>query len=206
MTAISPELLRLAREAAAEEEATVARLSEEIAVREDALRFARARLDPLTHFLQACAQDETPPAPVPPVKGHTHTGKPAKPPRAAHDEPAISVRCGKCRRFLPPSEFVNGGKLCTRCRGVEAAPGWPADLKPDPVAEAVAASESTDFEPVEATYDVVARWAGQRGIAFASWEDLPRVNNKREEFKLPRFKRKMGGKMPGRISAGMAPL
>ena len=46
------------------------------------------------------------------------------------------------------------------------------------------------FEPIEADFDQVRTWAGQRWILFEGWDDLPAVNAKRERLQLPTFKRK----------------
>jgi hypothetical protein len=50
-------------------------------------------------------------------------------------------------------------------------------------------TEAEPPEPQDATYDQVARWAGQRGIAFLGWDDLPRVNRQRERHGLATFRR-----------------
>lgn len=79
-----------------------------------------------------------------------------------------------------------------------APPAAPATLlKNDriapPVASVTRAGESeTDYAPLEADFTVINAWAAARGIAFRSWEDLRAVNEKREAFELPTFKRKLG--------------
>jgi hypothetical protein len=44
-------------------------------------------------------------------------------------------------------------------------------------------------EPIAADITAVRAWAGQRGLPFLSWDDLPRVNDRRERLGLPAFKR-----------------
>lgn len=44
-------------------------------------------------------------------------------------------------------------------------------------------------EPVFAGFEHVRSWAGQRGVPFQTWDDLPAVNSRRERLGLPRFKR-----------------
>ena len=47
-----------------------------------------------------------------------------------------------------------------------------------------------DFEPIEADFNTVRRWAAVRGMPFKDWNDLPGINKRREEFELAPFKRK----------------
>jgi hypothetical protein len=118
---------------------------------------------------------------------------PATEPRTVIDPhmPTVSTRCSKCRRFRPGAEFIPGCQQCVTCRvKARTAPADPPEVT---------------AEPVEAGFDVVAQWAGPRGITFASWEDLPRVNSKREDHGLPTFKRRMTRARPGRLGASMAP-
>jgi hypothetical protein len=44
-------------------------------------------------------------------------------------------------------------------------------------------------EPIAADFEQVRRWAAERGIVFASWDDLPAVNRRRERLGLAAFKR-----------------
>jgi hypothetical protein len=44
-------------------------------------------------------------------------------------------------------------------------------------------------DPVAADFNQVGHWAGQRGLQFSTWDDLPAVNRKREALSLPPFKR-----------------
>lgn len=58
------------------------------------------------------------------------------------------------------------------------------------VSKAVSRPQQTAPLPAAAaSFEFVARWAGERGIAFKEWDDLPRVNAKRETLGLPTFKR-----------------
>jgi hypothetical protein len=46
-----------------------------------------------------------------------------------------------------------------------------------------------DYDPIAADYTTVTAWATEHAIGFRSWDDLPRVNQKREALHLPTFKR-----------------
>lgn len=58
---------------------------------------------------------------------------------------------------------------------------------------AAKAAEAPPDGATVATYDQIATWSAPRGIPFAGWEDLPRVNAKRTELGLPPFARKPAG-------------
>jgi hypothetical protein len=113
--------------------------------------------------------------------------------------PTVSTRCSTCRRFRPGIEFIEGIGKCADCRAKagKTAPGASAFRTVVP-----AAAEPAD--PVEAGFEAVAAWAAPRGISLLSWEDLPRVNRKREDLGLALFKRQMAKVRPGRLAAAMA--
>jgi len=58
---------------------------------------------------------------------------------------------------------------------------------PKPVTDAT----EDDFEPVEVTFEAVKRWAAQRNLTFKTWDDLRAINQRREQFELPPFKKKL---------------
>jgi hypothetical protein len=59
------------------------------------------------------------------------------------------------------------------------------------VSQAIAVNaRNADAPPVLMDFDQVAHWAGQRGIRFASWDDLPAVNNRADAIGHPRIARK----------------
>jgi hypothetical protein len=61
-----------------------------------------------------------------------------------------------------------------------------------PVAHEVGPDDDeADFEPQEVDFNQAQRWAAQRHVEFRSWDDLPKINARREAFELPPFKRKM---------------
>lgn len=43
--------------------------------------------------------------------------------------------------------------------------------------------------PIAVEFEQVRRWAGERGLSFQSWEDLPVINRKRDALNQPTFKR-----------------
>lgn len=58
------------------------------------------------------------------------------------------------------------------------------------VSKAISARPAIDpGESVAAGFETVRRWAGERGIQFAQWDDLPAVNARRERLGLAWFKR-----------------
>jgi hypothetical protein len=72
-------------------------------------------------------------------------------------------------------------------------------LNRKPVAhEAGADDDEADFEPQEVDFNQVVAWAAVRNIRFKSWDDLPAINRRREEFELPTFKRKLAASINGR--------
>ena len=48
--------------------------------------------------------------------------------------------------------------------------------------------------PAVANFQTVLSWAAARSIQFTSWDDLPVVNRKRDEFGLPHFAREFRGR------------
>lgn len=115
----------------------------------------------------------------------------------------------------PPAPAVDLSRLDTLGVVVErkvhaVAPAAPTSTPKPPVAapqpksrmEALAAVSraiqekppADPGEPVFAGFEAVRRWAGERGLTFEAWDDLPVVNSKRERLGLPRFKREFGTK------------
>lgn len=63
------------------------------------------------------------------------------------------------------------------------------------VSRAISEKPPTDpGEPVFAGFEHIRRWAGERGLPFATWDDLPAVNSKRERLGMARFKREFAAK------------
>ena len=84
--------------------------------------------------------------------------------------------------------------------------GWShrRDLPPKPsridIIRQVAASMTnakSSFEAVSADFATVRRWAGERGVQFETWDDLPAVNERRERLEIAPFKREFPTK--GRV-------
>ena len=72
----------------------------------------------------------------------------------------------------------------TRLAVVENAPR-PVERPDDPDAT------EEDFEPIEADYNTIKKWAAVRSLKFDNWDDLRSVNIRREQFELPPFKKKL---------------
>jgi len=53
-------------------------------------------------------------------------------------------------------------------------------------------AKAADEGPIVTTFETVAAWAGPRGIPFATWDDLPAVNRKRDQYELRHFARLFG--------------
>lgn len=221
-------ILNLARREITRHHADIARLKAEIRTRQDALQTVESQLTPLVAFVGALenipalpAPEASPPEASPPeasitaaavarerltLKHVEDLAPEASPPLPAPAEPeppttidphrpTVATRCSKCRRFRPPAEFTSGSMQCVSCRRGDVNRKAPAEP-----------AEPADPGPaVEATYDIVARWAAERGVSFLCWDDLPRVNRKREDLGLATFKRRMGKAPPGRLAAAMAP-
>ena len=65
-----------------------------------------------------------------------------------------------------------------------------------PVASLASDKDSPDdFDPVEADFAQVQRWAAIRNLPFKTWDDLRTINQHREKFELPPFKKKLGFRM-----------
>lgn len=79
-------------------------------------------------------------------------------------------------------------------------PAKPVAVNRQPVAhEAGPEDDEADFEPQEVEFNQVVAWAAVRNIRFKSWDDLPAINRRREEFELPTFKRKLAASINGRL-------
>lgn len=61
----------------------------------------------------------------------------------------------------------------------------------DPVLDKTVLTEA-DSDPIGVSFNDVQRWAAVRNLVFKSWDDLPKINKRREEFELAPFKRKFG--------------
>lgn len=59
-----------------------------------------------------------------------------------------------------------------------------ASLKPPPIPATMPGAA-----PIAVEFEQVRRWAGERGMQFRTWEDLPQVNRKREQLGQATFKR-----------------
>jgi hypothetical protein len=44
---------------------------------------------------------------------------------------------------------------------------------------------------ISADFETISHWAGERGMTFKTWEDLPAVNERRERLRQPLFKREL---------------
>ncbi|MDR3534001.1 MAG: hypothetical protein P4L90_25975 [Rhodopila sp.] len=96
------------------------------------------------------------------------------------------------RKAMTPAEFA-----AKRMAEKHQAPMAPAPQPATRMEALMAVSKAVDakprrpapLDPVFADFSFVARWAGERGIAFKEWDDLPKVNTKREALGLPTFKR-----------------
>lgn len=68
---------------------------------------------------------------------------------------------------------------------------------PKPAASLANESDNeADFEPVEVEFNQLQKWAAARNMPCKTWDDLPAINRRREEFELPCFKRKLNGRVP----------
>lgn len=61
-------------------------------------------------------------------------------------------------------------------------------------AESITRVSASLSGPQVADFDTVAAWAAQRGVQFREWDDLPKVNRKREDLLLMPFARKLPGR------------
>jgi hypothetical protein len=62
-------------------------------------------------------------------------------------------------------------------------------MEEQPAADEAATTEACTDEAISAEYSTARQWAAQRGVEFVTWEDLPRVNDRRDSLGLARFKR-----------------
>jgi hypothetical protein len=77
----------------------------------------------------------------------------------------------------------------TPAKSVFVAPSLPV------ASQATDADKDEDYEPIEADFNQVEKWAAVRNLQFKSWNDLHFINDRRQQFELPPFKRKTGFKM-----------
>jgi hypothetical protein len=65
--------------------------------------------------------------------------------------------------------------------------------RPRPVAREAGTDDKVeaDYEPLVVDFNQVAAWAATRSLRFKSWDDLPKINERREQCELPTFARKM---------------
>ena len=70
----------------------------------------------------------------------------------------------------------------------------PTPITPQyPVASLASDTDNEDdFAPIEADFNQIKRWADVRALNFRSWDDLRTINQHREKFELPPFKKKFG--------------
>jgi hypothetical protein len=73
-----------------------------------------------------------------------------------------------------------------------ATPAAPPSPQPGRSAGVERASRLDDGMSQTATFELVNRFAVEQHIEFREWVDLPRVNAKRDELKLPRFRQPFG--------------
>ena len=112
-----------------------------------------------TSFL---VQPEAPPAPKPPPPSAAATPRPLpSAPAPAPSRAAAPQPAGRMQTLMAVSQAIAA--------------------KPKP--------KSDDEGPIVATFGTVAAWAGHRGIQFMTWDDLPKVNRKREDHLLRPFGR-----------------
>ena len=121
----------------------------------------------------------------------------------AYDLPALPAPEKPAKTVAPP--------LDTKPAIAPSAPHPPKTVAPQPTSRADALNRVAAAIPsrapavvqadsdgaIEADFEMVQAWATPRSLVFREWDDLPRVNAKREALSFPPFKRKLPGRPVG---------
>jgi hypothetical protein len=100
------------------------------------------------------------------------------------DAPEASVRLPPS----PPERLTKAEAMARVSSGIAAKLGNASEPSPSPAPRT--APKEADDGPVLADLEQVRTWAAARGLPFVSWNDLKRVNDRRERLGLPPFVRK----------------
>ncbi len=191
--------------------ATIVRLKNKISDCQSELSVVEAELGPLVRLLDAYrdmalpAPDMALPAPEtaanPLVAGKSifpefdvnvpmpsGTAAPAAEPLA---DRLLAEMKGHAAPLPPPrAPLPPGVKMRSDFFSVPKPKPFKAEYRESYAGEVNEAAEAA-YEPILANFGQVLKWAEVRGLPFKSWDDLPAVNRRREDFELPLFKRQM---------------